>query len=288
MCLPYIGGKSQIAKKLIIPEIPKNIKTYVETFSGMFWTYFGMNLDNYPHLERIVYNDLNPLNYNLFLSLRQDPKGVLEICKSFPYQKKGIGSSLDTKNFFLQSQQELYGDESKIEEVPNLERAAKHALILSNIFSGANPRTSGYIDLKGKYHSKFQSFINKLENDKWCEKFSRITDVYRLDFEQIITLLDSPDTYFYCDPPYWKVGEGTYYSNHDFTSKDHLRLANCLKSISGKFSLSYYPFGELEEWFPKDSYRWTQQEFAKAAMAKSGKKQSRATEVLVMNYTNLT
>ena len=35
MCLPYIGGKSQIAKKQIIPEIPKNIKTYVETGMGI-------------------------------------------------------------------------------------------------------------------------------------------------------------------------------------------------------------------------------------------------------------
>jgi DNA adenine methylase len=284
MCLPYIGGKSRIAKKFILPQIPKDIKNYIEPFSGMFWTFFGMELENYPHLERVVYNDLNPLNYNLFCSLKEDPKKVLQICKSFPYQKKGEPFKQENKDFFILSQRELYRQESRIIQTPNFEMAAKHALILSSIFSGANPKTSGYIDLKGNYHSKFKSFINKLESDKWCKKFEKITDVVRLDFEEIITLWDSQDSYFYCDPPYWKVGEGNYYSNHDFSGEDHLRLANSLKSIRGRFSLSYYPFDELREWFPDTNYRWAQMEFSKSAMAKSGKKQTKATEVLVMNY----
>ena len=100
---------------------------------------------------------------------------------------------------------------------------------------------------------------------------------------------DNELAYFYCDPPYVldklekKDGE-EYYSNHDFTKKDHYKLAHVLHNIKGKFSLSYYHFDELDEWYPKDKYTWESKDFAKAASAKSGKKQNKGTELLIMNY----
>ena len=102
------------------------------------------------------------------------------------------------------------------------------------------------------------------------------------DFEDVIKEFDSPTTYFYADPPYWKTEN--YYSNHDFDRDDHERLANCLKNIQGKFSLSYYDFVLLREWFPEDQYKWEKKEFAKAAAAKKGKSQNMGEELLIMNY----
>ena len=55
MALPYIGGKSKIAQSLIIPSIPKDIETFVEIFGGMFWTFFKMDIKDYPNLKKIVY-----------------------------------------------------------------------------------------------------------------------------------------------------------------------------------------------------------------------------------------
>ena len=114
--------------------------------------------------------------------------------------------------------------------------------------------------------------------------FERIEFVENLDFEEFIVKYDSSKTYFYVDPPYFSVGEGNYYSNHDFGRKDHERLADCLKNIQGKFSLSYYDFDLLHEWFPEDKYRWEKKEFAKAAAAKKGKTQNMGEELLIMNY----
>jgi len=54
--------------------------------------------------------------------------------------------------------------------------------------------------------------------------------------------------------------------------------------IKGKFSLSYYDFPLLSEWFPKDIYTWEMKEFAKAAAAKKGTKQNMGEELLIMNY----
>ena len=283
--LPYIGGKSKMSS-WIIPHIPSDIETYVEAFSGQFWVFFGMDLDNYPNLKKIVYNDFNPLNANLFSCLKKHNL-LLEACEKVPVQQKGIyPTPKECEEFFYTSQAEIYDTDYIFDGVPNYDVAAKYAAVLSQVFSGANPSKSKFIDLKGKYHSKFTSFKNKLSNPKWQKLFESITNIENMDFEDVIKKYDSTKTYFYCDPPYYIVGEGSYYSNHSFTRLDHERLSNCLKSMDGKFSLSYYDFPQLSEWFPKEEYRWEEREFSKAAMAKSGKEQTKATELLIMNYGN--
>jgi len=285
MALPYIGGKSLISKTLIVPNIPKDIEVYLECFSGMYWVFFNMDLENYPNLKQIVYNDFNPLNANLFKCLREDHQRLLKECEKIPVQKKGeFPTPPECRKFFDESQKEIYDPNFVIGDSPNYDVAAKHALILSSVFSGANPEKSKFIDLKGKYHSKFTSFMNKLKNPKWQKMFDAITNVENSDFEEVIHKYDGDKTYVYTDPPYYIVGEGSYYSNHSFTREDHERLANCLKSMKGQFSLSYYDFPQLSEWFPKEEYTWIQKEFAKAAMAKAGKAQTKATEILIMNY----
>ena len=103
-----------------------------------------------------------------------------------------------------------------------------------------------------------------------------------MDFQEVIEKYDSEKTYFYIDPPYWKTEN--YYSNHDFDRADHERLADCIKEMNGMFSLSYYDFELLHTWFPQQNYKWERKEFAKAAGAKSGKKQSKGEELLIMNY----
>ena len=164
------------------------------------------------------------------------------------------------------------------------ETAAKYVYVLTQVFSGANPEKSKFIDLKGKYHSKFTSFKNKLKNENWQKMFERIDFVENMDFEDVIRKYDTTKTYFYVDPPYYIVGEGDYYSNHDFNRNDHERLANVLKKVQGKFSLSYYDFELLHQWFPQDKFRWEKKSFVKAAAAKKGKTQNMGEELLIMNY----
>lgn len=283
MSISYIGGKKRM-QGWIVPFIPKDIETYVECFSGQFWIFFGMNLEEYPNLKKIVYNDFNPLNYNLYNCVRNH-KELLKECEKLIVQEKGIiPTNPICKQNFENFQKEIYSPNLKIDSTPNYEIAAKYVYVLTQVFSGANPQDSKFIDLKGKYHSKFTSFKNKLKDPKWQKMFESITNVENMDFTDVIDKYDSPKSYIYADPPYYIVGEGNYYSNHEFNREDHVRLAKCLKSIKGKFSLSYYDFPQLSEWFPKDVYNWQSKDFAKAAMAKAGKPQTIGTEILIMNY----
>jgi len=248
--ISYIGGKARIGK-WIVPFIPRDIETYVEPFSGMFWVFFNMDLTKYPNLKTVVYNDFNGLNANLFkCSLEYDR--LWDELNLYPCQQLGVENTPpEYTERFKRYQQEVFHSGITITEENRFEVAAKYIYVLTQIFSGSKPETSSYTDYKGKYRCKVLIFME-------------------------------PKTYFYVDPPYWKTEN--YYSNHDFDRSDHERLAECLKSMEGLFSLSYYDFPLLSEWFPHYDYVWEKKEFAKAAAAKSGVKQNMGEELLIMNY----
>jgi len=271
--ISYIGGKSRISK-FIIPFIPNDIETYVEIFGGMYWVFYNMKLENYPNLKKIVYNDFNKLNVNVFNCVK-DYNKFSSIIEEYPSQKEEL---------FYKFQNELFSDDFQIDlSKPDYHIASKYIYLLTQVWSGTNPTKGKFIDLKGKYKSKFDTFKDKLKNPKWQKYFDLITVTENLDFEDCVKKYDNEKTYIYADPPYYKLGE-KYYANHEFGLDTHERLANVLKDMEGRFSLSYYDFPQLSEWFPKDEYRWEMKEFKKAAAAKAGVKQTNGEELLIMNY----
>ncbi len=277
--ISYIGGKARIGK-WIVPQIPTDIETYVEGFSGMFWVFFNMDLSKFPNLKTVVYNDYNKLNYNLMKWTKQ--YDVLhEELSNYPCQQLGVvDTPPEYAEMFKQYQQEIFDENLVITDENSLSIACKYVYVLGQVFSGSKPETATYMDYKGKYRCKVLVFMDKLKNPKYREHFDKITFIENKDFQQVVEQYDSPTTYFYMDPPYWKTEN--YYSNHDFDTDDHIRLADCIKGIQGKFSLSYYDFPQLSIWFPKDQYKWEQKDFSKAASTK--KEKNVGTEILIMNY----
>ena len=268
--LSYIGGKSKIGK-WIVPHYLQDMETYVETFGGMFWCFFNMDLSKFRNLNKVVYNDFNPLNYNLFKCV-QNPSELQRALDTIQVQQVGVSVTPPLyKEQFIDFQRELFSSGFTI-NYPDYQVAAKYVYILTQVFSGSKPETSSFIDLKGNYRSKYLSFRDKLSKPSWVEHFTRITHVENLDFQQVIEKYDSPSTYIYLDPPYWKTED--YYSNHDFDRDDHERLAYILNTCQSKFSLSYYEFDLLNAWYPKTRYRWEEKEFVKAAAAKKGDRKS--------------
>ena len=293
--ISYIGGKSRIGK-WIEPFIPKDIETYVEGFSGMFWVFFNMDLKDYPNLKTVVYNDYNRLNANLFKCSLQCDRMWEELSK-YPCQQVGVENTPpEYVEMFKKFQKEVFSDDLVIGDEPNFEIAAKYVYVLTQVFSGSKPETSTYTDYKGKYRCKVLIFMDKLKHPEYRAHLEKITFVENMDFQDVVEKYDSPTTYFYMDPPYYLTEN--YYSNHIFNKETHIRLAKTLKKIKGKFSLSYYEFPQLSEWFPQvpigknnqilmfgePTYRWERKSFKKAASSKKDGTQNEGIELLIMNY----
>ena len=109
-----------------------------------------------------------------------------------------------------------------------------------------------YQILRFSYGSKASSYSWK-GRDLWRDFPTILSAHHRLrgvgvhnkDFEHFIKLMDAPDTFFYCDPPYY--GTEDYYDGVVFEDGDHERLRDLLLSIQGKFLLSYNDCPEIRK-----------------------------------------
>ena len=157
-----------------------------------------------------------------------------------------------------------------------------------NGFSGIKNQPSNfclrYTTKGGDNGSRFSAAIASIP--AWHYRFRRTYITSRDAFEIIPKIPDEVGVAVYCDPPY--VAKTTQYQ-HDFKSDDHRRLAECLGRFkAARIVVSYYPDPLLAE-----LYRgWTILEIDVAKntghACSRGKKNGRATEMLLMNGPSYT
>lgn len=265
----YVGGKS-IHANWIIPELPdaSNYDTYVEVFGGAFWVFIKQLYVNITD-QQIVYNDGDPFMANDWFCIVNRREELMEMCQTLPAHHKETYDKIKA---------EVIDIEPDTVEMGDIDVALKHLYLIVQRFVVAGyalPR------LTQGQKPKWDRFIQDL--DRKASIIERIDEVENLDFQDVITKYDSPRTLFYVDPPYYSTEK---YYHHEFPREDHLRLADCLRSMEGKFALSYYDFPELSEWFPEDQYDWHRQIARNMMGAKAGKKtESSDVECLIKNYS---
>lgn len=283
---PYPGGKSKISK-WTTSFFPTSPTLYGELFGGAFWTYFKWSVTP----SAVVYNDLNAQLVNLFSCAAADPELLAARLSEFPGEDVKVFEAMRTLVFTK------YGGLSPTFVGPNVDAAVAYAYLQLHHFIGHQITPTlryQHIDTV-KWSSRYQAFIRKLNNTKYKSKLTGITNIENADFETVLTKHDSSSAFFYVDPPYWNTEH--YYTEGSFDETDHLRLASCLKHMSGKFALSYYDFPELQEMYPRDQFRWEQKGFlapmsAGAVLARTpGNTKTKvdtakhqATEILILNY----
>ena len=98
------------------------------------------------------------------------------------------------------------------------------------------------------------------------------------DFEVLIKHYDRPDAFFYADPPYFST-EDMY--EVGFGWDDHVRLRDTLKSIKGKFLLSYNDCPEIRELYEGFSLFDFSRTHSMAQRYEAGKE---FKELLIGNY----
>lgn len=268
MSWSYVGGKA-IHTKWIVPQLPdpETYDCYVEVFGGAFWIY-TKGLSSRINNKTIIYNDADPFIANNWWAIVERREDLIDECSKLPAHDKELYDRL------AKEVNEMDWDDIRVGDI---KLASQHLYLIVQRFVGI-----GY-HLPKPSSGKWERFNRELI--KKADIFDNINQVENLDFQEVIEKYDSSRTLFYVDPPYYNTE--TYY-NHDFPTSDHLRLANCLKKIKGRFALSYYDFPELSEWFPESEYPWYRYVTRKMMQTKKGKKvtnDSVGTEVLVKNYT---
>lgn len=260
----YLGGK-KFQAKWISGYFPKH-DTYVEPFGGAFWVYFVGNIN----VNNNVYNDYNRYLTNVFHCAKNNRSEFIKQLKSYKPQ---------LRNLFEKFHNELVPLTYDV-ELGDVETASKYMYIETQTFSGLTIEKAKFVDLKGIYKSKYEQFIDKLENPKYTNKIDNITNIENLSYADCIKKYDSKYTFFYCDPPYFNMED--YYTK-EFGHDEHLKLSETLKSIKGKFALSYYDFPLLSKWFPKSKYNWQEKAFNRQNSSKKVGT-AKGKEILILNY----
>jgi hypothetical protein len=76
--------------------------------------------------------------------------------------------------------------------VPDFELAHKYIYVMTQVFSGMMSENAKMVDLKGKYKSKYNAFIKRLENDQIQLKLSNLI-TSNVGYDTFINKYDDKD-----------------------------------------------------------------------------------------------
>ncbi|HRJ60572.1 MAG TPA: DNA adenine methylase [Azospirillaceae bacterium] len=221
---PWVGGKRQLAKRLIrrFEMFPHHC--YAEPFIGMG----GVFLRRPTRAAVEAINDWSEDVTTLFRVVQRHPDALIQ---ELTWR---IGSRAD---FLRLADQDPAG-------LTDIERAARFAFLQYTAFGG-KPHTRSFgrsaVCKSGWTPERIFALLRAAHD--------RLSGVHieRLPYDRFIALYDRPNTLFYLDPPYW--GCEDYYGRNLFERADFERLAMILRGLKGAFVLSINDTPEIRELF---------------------------------------
>ncbi len=258
----WYGGKFSHLEWLL-PLLPES-HHYCEPFAGS-----GAVLLNREPSPIETYNDLDGEVCHFFRVLRDQPEELIRKIGTTPFSREEFTAAC------------------KID--PNLEpveRARRFYVRARQVRTGlAQSATPGrWANCKDTSRAGMSGVVSR-----W---FGGLTDLeliskrlLRVQIEnrpavEVIELYDSPETLFYCDPPYLHGtrGDSSAYL-HEMSDEDHWAMARALNQVQGRVALSGYDSPLMGEMFP--SPKW--QKITGPSRVVHSVKQAR-TEVLWVNF----
>ena len=205
--IPWVGGKSLLAKK-ILSMLTDNFEKYIEVFGGGGSVLFAKD----KHASFEVYNDINGQLVNLFRCARFHC-GELQ---------REISGYFNSREIFEDIKAQI-----NVRGMTDIQRAAMFYVQIKLSY-GAQCRAYG-CDNKNISPEYLTEIEERLKSGAGVV-------IENKDFEKLIKVYDRPNALFYCDPPYRTAQK---YYDVPFSDSDHERLKNSLSNIKGRFILSY-------------------------------------------------
>jgi len=225
----------------------------VEVFSGAANLLFCK-----PPSKTEVINDINADLVNLFRVVRFHPREFLAQLSTLTHSRVE------------------FADARTQPGLTDIQRAVSSYLVFKMAFGGAGGTSHPAYGYGTTGRSKFRRTAFSLVR----QVHKRLDGVHieNLDFADCIRRYDRSHTFFYCDPPYHDTGG---YRNA-FDWPDHLRLAETLRSIKGKFLLSINDHPDIRKLYRGLTKRKVNARYT-IARDKSAAARNR-TELIIANY----
>jgi DNA adenine methylase len=246
---PYfsrVGGKRKLLPQ-ILPFIPTNMETYCEPFIGGGAVF--LSKDKWANVE--VINDIDRDIYDLWNDISIVTQDNVN---SMVWDRDNV----KVKDFI-----------NSPPHMDPVERFYRNMYISGNTFGGNRKTLTTTKNFRGvllkknieKYHTRLDGVI-----------------IRNQDYKEIIKEFDSPETFFYLDPPYSKMDKSWGYINC-LTTKN---ILDTICNIQGRFCMSYDYSDDNMELFKSFNielldYRYSLNNVN--SLESSGKK-----EIIIMNY----
>lgn len=223
----WYGGKASHLNWLL-PLLPAT-KSFVDVFGGS-----AAVLLNRPPSPIETYNDLDNNVVNFFRVLRADPAGLIRLLRLTPHSRE------ERRHCYRAP----VGD-------TDLESARRFFVLARQTFGGGRQETTRLLN---SWRHSVRDISNGIADSAcyWQEGIdglaavaARLRDV-QIDNYPALKILegyDTPQTLFYCDPPYVHETRSESHKieyHGEMTEQDHIELAAALHKVAGKVALSGY------------------------------------------------
>jgi DNA adenine methylase len=266
--ITYVGGDWFIKDEIIDLLVRSHCGVLVEVFGG------GGAISAYAPrtvFKMIIYNDKDDLVYNFFKVLKEKPKELMRELVFMPFSRKlyrDLQDTLETEEY---------------RNMSDVEKAALFFYLQIVSYSGAINK-EGFKVVKEAKNELSRSYLRRVSS--LSEMAKRWVDVVleNKDFREILTLYDSSNTVFYCDPPYLFRD----YYRLKFTHRDMKALLDMLTKIRGKFVLKlpedHISLSYVNEFAMRYKIK-TIEHHKFSQKCDAGQTRSRQKTVLIYNYT---
>lgn len=247
--ISWVGNKTAVLH-ILYSLFPLNYERYIEPFGGS-----GAVLLGKPVPDKFeVYNDYNRNLVTLFQCMRDRPVAFIRELGFLNLNARDDFRLL--KKFFLHEEfsDEFLSEEMELTSILLPEITAEEIVELQKRSMDDHDlrRAAMFLKLiRYSYSSGGESF--------GCRPFS-IRSLFGLiqevtkrldgvvienqDFETLIKHYDRPESFFYCDPPYFS---SEYVYDCGFCWEDHVRLRDTLAAAKGKWLVSYNDCPEIRK-----------------------------------------
>lgn len=259
----WYGGKYSHLNWLL-PLLP-GTKHYCEPFGGS-----AAVLLNREPSEVETYNDIDGEVVNFFRVLRDKKDKLIYQIGLTPFSREEFRLAIETNG--------------QNESIPDVERARRFFIRARQVRTGlAQTATVGrwancLRTSRAGMAGAVSRWLGSVEGLEYIAARLLRVQIENDDALKVIKRYDSPETLFYCDPPYPHDSRGDINAyQYEMTDEEHIQLAKLLNKVNGKVALSGYRCELMDE-----LYKGWNIHVAKTKKALSVK--SDRTEMLWTNY----